>query len=202
MLRPACLLPPKGLLTSRSARRVSTTNRDLLPGTPVPTRTGLPPVSLDQLSGRNIGGIVAVKVSAPDGFRPGSQQRGETRQPAAGTRGTACSAAPRCSGSKVQRCTGSSRLQRHRRAALQPATVLQGHRTDAGPHATGIAHALTCGGEFQRGGTHQAPGRNSPAAGVRGTAGRSTRLAAGHWCGCGCDCSTDRSRVPQLRWGV
>ncbi|MEV6942759.1 hypothetical protein AB0N07_12310, partial [Streptomyces sp. NPDC051172] len=31
-----------------------TTNRDLLPGTPVSTRTGLPPASLDQLAGRNM----------------------------------------------------------------------------------------------------------------------------------------------------
>lgn len=52
MLQPARLLPPKKLLTPRSARRLSTTNRGLLPGAPVPTRTGLSPVSLDQLSGR------------------------------------------------------------------------------------------------------------------------------------------------------
>ncbi len=37
MLRPACLLPPKRLLTPRSARRLSATNRGLLPGTPVST---------------------------------------------------------------------------------------------------------------------------------------------------------------------
>jgi hypothetical protein len=54
MLRPACLLPPKRLLTPRLARRLSATDRGLLPGAPVPTRTGLPPVSLDQLSGRNM----------------------------------------------------------------------------------------------------------------------------------------------------
>jgi hypothetical protein len=54
MLRPARLLPPKRLLTPRSARRLSTANRGLLPGAPVPTRTGLSPVSLDQLSGRNM----------------------------------------------------------------------------------------------------------------------------------------------------
>jgi len=55
MLRPARLLPPKRLLTPRSARRLSAANRGLLPGAPVPTRTGLSPVSLDQLSGRNMG---------------------------------------------------------------------------------------------------------------------------------------------------
>ena len=54
MLRPARLLPPKRLSTPRSARRVSPTDWGLLPGTPVSTRTGLPPASLDQLPGRNM----------------------------------------------------------------------------------------------------------------------------------------------------
>ena len=54
MLRPACSLPPKRLLTPRSARHLSTTNRGLLPGAPVPTRTGLSPVSLDQLAGHTM----------------------------------------------------------------------------------------------------------------------------------------------------
>ncbi len=40
-LRPVFLLPPKRLLTPRSARRISPTNWGLLPGAPVPTRTGL-----------------------------------------------------------------------------------------------------------------------------------------------------------------
>jgi len=53
-LQPARLLPPKRLSTPRSARRLTATNRGLLPGAPVPTRTGLSPVSLDQLSGRNV----------------------------------------------------------------------------------------------------------------------------------------------------
>ncbi|BBX75819.1 hypothetical protein MSHI_37250 [Mycobacterium shinjukuense] len=48
------LAPSKRLLTPRSARRVSTTNRGLLPGARVPTGTGLPPASPVQLSGRNI----------------------------------------------------------------------------------------------------------------------------------------------------
>src|SRR5215470_13705487 len=59
MLRPARLLPPKRLSTPRSARRLSTTNRGLLPGAPVPTRTGLSPASLDQLAGHNMRLIVA-----------------------------------------------------------------------------------------------------------------------------------------------
>jgi hypothetical protein len=50
-LRPAHLLPPKRLLTPRLARRISPTNRGLLPGAPVPTGTGLSPASLIQLSG-------------------------------------------------------------------------------------------------------------------------------------------------------
>jgi hypothetical protein len=54
LLRPVHLLPPKRLLTPRLARRVSTTNRGLLPGAPVPTGTGLPPASLIQLSGRTM----------------------------------------------------------------------------------------------------------------------------------------------------
>ena len=54
MLRPARLLPPKRLLTPRSARRLSTTNRGLLPGSPATTRTGLSPAGLVQLSGRTM----------------------------------------------------------------------------------------------------------------------------------------------------
>ena len=53
-LRPARLLPPKRLLTPRSARRLSATNRGLLPGFPAITRMGLAPTGLVQLSGRNI----------------------------------------------------------------------------------------------------------------------------------------------------
>ena len=36
------------------SHRLSTTSRGLLPGAPVPTRTGLSPVSLNQLAGRNM----------------------------------------------------------------------------------------------------------------------------------------------------
>jgi hypothetical protein len=57
-VRPAILLPPQRLLTPRSARRVSTTNWGLLPGTPVSTRTGLPPAGLGQLAGRNMCGTL------------------------------------------------------------------------------------------------------------------------------------------------
>jgi hypothetical protein len=53
-LRPAHLLPPKRLLTPRLARHLSTTNRGLLPGAPVPTGMGLPPTSLIQLLGRTM----------------------------------------------------------------------------------------------------------------------------------------------------
>ena len=52
-LRPARLLPPKRLLTPRSARRLSTTNQGLLPGAPAITRAGLAPAGLVQFSGRN-----------------------------------------------------------------------------------------------------------------------------------------------------
>ena len=54
MLRPALLLPPKRPLTPRSTNRISPTSRGLLPGAPVPTRTGLSPAGLDQLAGRNM----------------------------------------------------------------------------------------------------------------------------------------------------
>jgi len=54
VLRPARLLPPKRLLTPRSARRLSMTNRGLLPGSPACTRTGLSPAGLIQFSGRTI----------------------------------------------------------------------------------------------------------------------------------------------------
>jgi len=50
-LRPAHLLPPKRLLTPRSARRLSATDRGLLPGSPAFTRVGLAPTGLVQLSG-------------------------------------------------------------------------------------------------------------------------------------------------------
>ena len=53
-LRAARLLPPKRLLTPRSARRLSAANRGLLPGFPAITRVGLAPTGLVQLSGRNI----------------------------------------------------------------------------------------------------------------------------------------------------
>ena len=53
-LRPTRLLPPKRLSTPRSARRLSTTNRGLLPGPPATTRAGLTPAGLIQSSGRNI----------------------------------------------------------------------------------------------------------------------------------------------------
>jgi hypothetical protein len=52
-LRPARLLPPKRLSTPRSARRLSATNRGLLPGAPAITRTGLSPVGMVQFPGRN-----------------------------------------------------------------------------------------------------------------------------------------------------
>ena len=63
MLRPARLLPPKRLSTPRSARRVSPTDRGLLPGAPVPTRVGLAPTGLVQLSGRTMTQPTAATVS-------------------------------------------------------------------------------------------------------------------------------------------
>ena len=54
-LRPARLLPPKRLSMPRAARRLSTTNRGLLPGSPAITQTGLAPAGLVQLSGRTMG---------------------------------------------------------------------------------------------------------------------------------------------------
>ena len=61
MLRPARLLPHTGLLTSRSARQISPTNRDLLLGAPVPTQTGLTPAGLIQLPERNMDDTLALK---------------------------------------------------------------------------------------------------------------------------------------------
>jgi hypothetical protein len=54
MLRPAHLLPPKRLSTPHPARHHSTTNRSLLPGTPVPTKTGPTPANSIQLPGHDI----------------------------------------------------------------------------------------------------------------------------------------------------
>jgi hypothetical protein len=55
-LRPARLLPPKRLLTPRSARRLSATDRGLLPGSAAFTRAGLAPAGLVQFPGRNTKG--------------------------------------------------------------------------------------------------------------------------------------------------
>jgi hypothetical protein len=55
------LAPSKELLTPRSARKISPTNRGLLPGAPVPTGTGLTPAGLTQLSGRNMRSTVATR---------------------------------------------------------------------------------------------------------------------------------------------
>src|SRR5689334_12139462 len=86
MLRPARLLPPKRHLTPRSARRLSTTNRGLLPGAPVPTRTGLSPVSLDQLSGHNTPAILGTPPAVPgretpSGLRPSGDGQSRTTWP-------------------------------------------------------------------------------------------------------------------------
>src|SRR5271169_3659945 len=63
MLRPARLLPPKRLSTPRSARRLSATNRGLLPGSPAITRTGLPPAGLVQLPGRTMAQVLGHRLS-------------------------------------------------------------------------------------------------------------------------------------------
>ena len=67
-LRPAHLLPPKRLLTPRLARRISPTNRGLLPGAPVPTGTGLTPAGLIQLPGRTM-----LRILGPSTDKPASQ---------------------------------------------------------------------------------------------------------------------------------
>ena len=85
-LRPARLLPPKRLLTPRSARRLSATNRGLLPGAPAITRVGLAPTGLVQPSGRNI----------PSGYRgPAPVARAWVRRAGAGARPADRLAAPR-----------------------------------------------------------------------------------------------------------
>ena len=57
-LRPTHLLPPKRPSTPRSDRRLSATDRGLLPGFPALTRVGLAPTGLVQLSGRNMACMV------------------------------------------------------------------------------------------------------------------------------------------------
>ena len=52
-LRPARSFPPKRLLTPRSARRLSATDRGLRPGPPASTRTELSAAGLVQSAGRN-----------------------------------------------------------------------------------------------------------------------------------------------------
>jgi len=56
-LRPAILLPPKRLSTPRSAAKVSSDDWGLLPGAPMPTRTGLTPAGPGQLAARNMQSI-------------------------------------------------------------------------------------------------------------------------------------------------
>ena len=68
-VRPAILLPPKRLLTPRSARRVSTTNRGLLLGAPGPTQTGLTPASSMQLSGRTMPKRLSGRAGSADRWR-------------------------------------------------------------------------------------------------------------------------------------
>ena len=53
-MQPARLLPPKRLLTPRSACHLSMTDWGLLLGAPVPTQAGLPPAGSIQLRGRNM----------------------------------------------------------------------------------------------------------------------------------------------------
>src|SRR5664279_4960786 len=48
------LVPSKEAFDTPLSRHLSTTNRGLLPGAPIPTRTGLAPAGLGQLAGRNI----------------------------------------------------------------------------------------------------------------------------------------------------
>jgi hypothetical protein len=70
-VRPAILLPPKRLSTPRSARHLSTTDRGLLLGAPVPTQAGLTPAGLVQLAGRNMGARLA------GGLDSASDRRGD-----------------------------------------------------------------------------------------------------------------------------
>ena len=61
-LRPTPLLPPKRLSTPRSARRVSPTDWGLLPGARAPTRAGLAPAGLVQLSGRTTVAVYGAQI--------------------------------------------------------------------------------------------------------------------------------------------
>jgi hypothetical protein len=80
-LRPARLLPPKRLSTPRSARRLSTTNRGLLPGSPAITQAGLTPAGLVQLSGRTMPPVYSpARGLAPD-KPPGRPWLGSTPGP-------------------------------------------------------------------------------------------------------------------------
>ena len=81
-LRPTRLLPPKRLSTPRSARRLSTTSRGLLPGSPAITRTGLAPARLVQL------------LRTHHGRRLPDHGRGFKSWEERGRRGAACSAPP------------------------------------------------------------------------------------------------------------
>jgi hypothetical protein len=67
-LRPARLLPPKRLLTPRSARDLSISDWGLLLGSPAITQVGLAPTGLVQLSGRNT--TPAYETRSTEGFIP------------------------------------------------------------------------------------------------------------------------------------
>jgi hypothetical protein len=76
MLRPAHLLPPKRLSTPHPARHHSITNRGLLPGAPVPTKTGPTPANSIQLPGHDIGGFLD-RIMNRILSRPGDSRRGQ-----------------------------------------------------------------------------------------------------------------------------
>ena len=80
-LRPTRLLPPKRLLTPRSARRLSTTDRGLLPGSPAITRVGLSPTGLVQLRGRTMGRAYALTHRSTDPLTATHQDREGPRPP-------------------------------------------------------------------------------------------------------------------------
>ena len=115
MLRPARLLPLTGLLTSRSARQISPTDRDLLLGVPGPTETGLPPAGLIQLSERTIRSRLPppgkLRDSAPGHRCPQADENSEGIQVTATPPGKPHSPAPSGKGSGPGKRSGDEQTR-------------------------------------------------------------------------------------------
>ncbi len=173
-LRPARLLPPKRLLTPRSARRLSTTDRGLLPGAPTLTRTGLAPAGLVQLSGRT----TSAPYSKPPRLTSGTADRSPFMRLALITRAFTTShrllrlaARAECQDDEVSGVAPAPGRKGRRSAPaglrghdpLVGVSVLDRQRDLAGGHSQNLARPALAGGcPRRRGAVPSSGSRDSP----------------------------------------